>query len=72
MMRRIQVWRLRRKRDQLQERVDWIREHVYSGQIALEAAEAKLNALQAELWCVEPVESLLQPYRADPGIVSGR
>lgn len=72
MRRWIELWVLRRRRDALQDRVAWIREHIYSGQIALEAAEKRLNAVQAELWCVEPVQSLIDPVRADPVTTKGR
>lgn len=51
MMRWLVLWNLRRRRDSLSDRVDWIRDCVWSAQVALGEAEAKLREAQARLWC---------------------
>ena len=70
MIRWVRVWLLRRRLAELQGRVAWIRDVMWSGQCALESAEKKLRRVQAELWCAESPRALLKPGRADPGITS--
>ena len=70
MMRWLVVWHLRRRRDALTDRVDWIRDCVWSAQAALETAEADLRKVQARLWCVEEPCTLLHRGRADAGVSS--
>lgn len=64
------VWHLRRRRDSLSDRVDWIRDCVWSAQAALELAEKELREAQARLWCAESPRKLLDRGRADAGLSS--
>ena len=68
-MRWFRVWLLRRRRDRLSAHVDWVRDMVWSGQIALEKAEQELRAAQAELWCVESPRASLGPRRPEDGFL---
>jgi len=70
MMRWLVVWHLRRRRDSLSDRVDWIRDCVWSAQVALERAEADLRKAQARLWCAESPRRLLDPGRTESGVSS--
>ena len=63
MMRWLVVWHLRRRRDSLSDRVDWIRDCVWSAQVALDQAESELRETQARLWCAESPRRLLDPGR---------
>jgi len=67
MRRWLAVLILRRRRDYLEERVDWIRQMLWSGQSSLESTEQQLRAVQARLWAAESPRSLISG-RADPGI----
>lgn len=67
MMRWLVVWHLRRRRDALTERVEWIRDCVWSAQAALELAEKDLREAQARLWCAEAPRTLLDRDRSVSG-----
>jgi hypothetical protein len=68
MIRRLLLWRLRYQRDKLSDRVDWIRDCVWSAQVALDRAEADLREAQARLWIAEAPRKLLDPSRSDTGV----
>lgn len=68
MRRWLVVWHLRRRRDSLSDRVDWIRDCVWSAQVALDQAESELREAQARLWCAEAPRTLLDRGRADSGL----
>lgn len=66
MIRWLKAFALRRRRDRLSNHVDWLRDMVWSGQIALEKAEAQLRAAQAELWIAESPRHLLNQRKETP------
>jgi hypothetical protein len=72
MIRLLILWVLRRQRDAALERVAWIREEVYSGQIALDLAEKRLRATQARVWAAESARTMLKPGRPAAGVASRR
>jgi hypothetical protein len=72
MRRWLQLWLLRRRRDALYDRVDWLREHISFGQVMLDKAEADLREAQAALWCAQTPESLIRPHRTASGFQSRR
>lgn len=71
MIRWLVVWRLRRARDRLSDRVEWLRDCEWSARIAKDQAEDRLREAQARLWCVEAPQKLLKPHRRVPESLEG-